>query len=145
VARYRGLVRGSRGEASRLGSSELFTSTDAWDIGIEAEALPVRDGEGDSITITLTGGSNQSAQKMLLGTFTRDADSPSGFAVNGEPMGRRLLEKPRRPMVRKPGKKSKTNLVARQKLAEKITDAGGVLDITDEIADEILEGANNVS
>ena len=144
MARYRGRVRGSRGEASRLGSSELFTSTDAWDIGVEVEALPVRDGDGDSITITLTGGSNQSAQKMLLGTFTRDADSPSGFAVNGEPMGRRLLEKPRRPMVRKPGKKSK-NLVARQKLAEQIIGAGGVLDITDEIADEILEGAKHGS
>jgi hypothetical protein len=144
MARYRGRVRGSRGEASRLGSSELFTSTDAWDIGVEVEALPVRDGDGDSITITLTGGSNQSAQKMLLGTFTRDADSPSGFAVNGEPMGRRLLEKPRQPMVRKPGKKSK-NLVARQKLAEQIIGAGGVLDITDEIADEILEGAKHGS
>jgi hypothetical protein len=136
VARYRGLIRGSRGEASRLGSRELFTACDAWDIGIETEALPVRDGDGDSITITLTGGSNQSAEKILLGTFTRDADSPSGFSVNGEPMGRRLLEKPR---------KSKTNLVARQKLAEKIIGAGGVLDITDEIADEILEGAKHGS
>ena len=140
MARYRGRVRGSRGEASRLGSSELFTACDAWDIGLEVEALPVRDGDGDSITITLTGGSNQSAQKILLGTFTRDADSPSGFSVNGEPMGTKIGA-----VVRKPGKKSRTNLVARQKLAEKITDAGGVLDITDEIADEILEGANNVS
>ncbi len=139
MARYRGLIRGSRGEASRLGGSELFTACDAWDIGIEAEALPVRDGDGDSITITLTGGSNQSAQKILLGTFTRDANS-SGFAVNGEPMGTKIGA-----VVRKPGKKSKRNLVARQKLAEKITDAGGVLDITDEIADEILEGAKHGS
>jgi hypothetical protein len=103
MARYRGRVQGSRGEASRLGSADsgMFTATDAWDIGVEVEALPVRDGEGflhlsncDSVTITLTGGSNQSAQKILLGTFTRDADTSSGFAVNGEPIRRSEFSQP---------------------------------------------------
>ena len=141
MARYRGKVSGNRGEASRLGSADsgMFTATDAWDIGVEVEALPVRDGEGDSITITLTGGSNQSAQPILLGMFTRDPDTSSGFAVNGEPMGTKISA-----VVRNPGKPSADNLAARQKLAEKITDAGGILDITDEIADEIL-GASNGS
>lgn len=56
MAHFRGTVKGARGVASRLGHFSLITRCDGWDIGVACEAS--RGDDGDSIRISLGGGSN---------------------------------------------------------------------------------------
>lgn len=55
MARFRGMVQGSRGEASRLGNKRIDAWADGWDIGIYATAYA--QGEVDYAAANLTGGS----------------------------------------------------------------------------------------
>jgi hypothetical protein len=58
MARFRGTIKGQRGEASRLGTlkSGLLVRANGWDIGGEVEML-VSQGQ-DVVNIAITDGSN---------------------------------------------------------------------------------------
>jgi hypothetical protein len=72
MARFRGTLKGNRGEASRLGTgdSELVGRVSGWDIGCEARIYPCR-GRGpttendDTIMVKATHGSNGQHQNEL--------------------------------------------------------------------------------
>ena len=59
MARFRGVVRGSRGAVSRLGSSKsgLVVRADGWHIGVCVECFVDDDGK-DHIEVYKTGGSS---------------------------------------------------------------------------------------
>lgn len=73
MARYRGTIKGQRGEASRLGSpkSGLVAYLNGWDIGLYVRLGPCGPDGEDIITVELNGGSNGSAGIKPIGTFTR--------------------------------------------------------------------------
>ena len=66
MARFRGTIQGSRGDASRLGTprSGLTVTADGWDIGCRVE-MTAEDGE-DRIRVYLTGGSNDRETPTLI-------------------------------------------------------------------------------
>lgn len=66
MARFRGLVRGSRGEASRLGHRELVTECNGWSAGVRVEAQP--DGDGDTFRVYATTGSSPEGRATHIGT-----------------------------------------------------------------------------
>ena len=72
MAQFRGVVQGSRQEASRLGdkNSGLTTSCDGWELGCTASIDHDRELDRDFITIRLTCGSGFGESK-LLGTFVK--------------------------------------------------------------------------
>lgn len=61
MARYRGTVQGSRGQASRLGTekSGIQSSTNGWDLGVSVTGHLEEDDDTDAFVIEITGGSNQ--------------------------------------------------------------------------------------
>ncbi len=70
MARFRGTINGSRGEASRLGTpgSGLTVNCNGWDIGIKCVAVPRMEGsDRDEIAVWLTGGSHGNFECRLLG------------------------------------------------------------------------------
>jgi hypothetical protein len=87
MARFRGTVQGSRGEASRLGSTNggLVTNTNGWDAGVRVVAR-VDDEGRDTFAIYATGGSSGS-HRRLIGHVV---DGPDGPVVEIEPAERAL-------------------------------------------------------
>jgi len=73
MARFRGTIRGQRGDASRLGSinSGLVVTCNGWDVGVRVVA-GVRNGK-DHFQIYATGGSNSGKRTEYLGEVTADA------------------------------------------------------------------------
>jgi hypothetical protein len=67
MARFKGTVQGSRGEASRLGhkTTGLIATLNGWDVGIEIQAS-VNNADEDVFHIYRTSGSNNSSRKTLL-------------------------------------------------------------------------------
>lgn len=56
MARFRGMLKGERGEASRLGRRRVDAWADGWDVGVYATAYA--DGDRDCVAASITGGSN---------------------------------------------------------------------------------------
>lgn len=76
MARFRGTVRGQRGEASRLGNAKsgLLVEANGWEGGIRVEAFAQPNGE-DRFEVYVTSGSNGRYRSRHLATI---ATSPSG-------------------------------------------------------------------
>ena len=74
MARFRGVVQGNRGEASRLGakSSGITAQINGWDIGISIVGRYDEKGDCDVFAVYLTGGSNGPEKNDLIGRFTKD-------------------------------------------------------------------------
>lgn len=70
MATFRGTVRGSRGEASRLGHNSLAVTCNGWDAGIRVYAHRAEDGS-TTFTVYQTAGSN-GGDTRLLGTLHGD-------------------------------------------------------------------------
>lgn len=70
MARFRAVIRGQRGEASRLGSklSGIKVDIDGWDSGVSVYAR-VQDGS-DVFSIYATGGSNAAQLDKFIGSVT---------------------------------------------------------------------------
>lgn len=68
MARFYGEVEGTRGRASRLGSSGMRSHTRGWNVGVEV-VCRVCDG-ADVIEVYETGGSHAPNAKRLLATVT---------------------------------------------------------------------------
>lgn len=68
MARFYGEVEGTRGRASRLGSSSLRSHTRGWNVGVEV-VCRIRD-DVDVIEVYETGGSNDPRQRRLLATVS---------------------------------------------------------------------------
>lgn len=68
MARFYGEVEGTRGRASRLGSSGMRSHTRGWNVGVEVVCM-VRD-DVDVIEVYETGGSRAPSAKRLLATVT---------------------------------------------------------------------------
>jgi len=66
MARYKGYIKGQKGEVSRLGSanSGMSTTINGWNVGIHVEARII-DGE-DVFFIYKTGGSNKSSSIEMI-------------------------------------------------------------------------------
>ena len=70
MAQYRAIIKGNRGEASRLGSksSGLEARVNGWDVGVYVEVHHI---EGkDRILIYSTGGSNAPEKNRPIATIT---------------------------------------------------------------------------
>jgi len=76
MARFRGTVKGGRGEASRLGSkiSGITSFTSGWDIGVKVEIRYDEVLDTDVVTIFLTEGSRNYNTYIQLGEYTVDAE-----------------------------------------------------------------------
>jgi hypothetical protein len=72
MAQFRAVIRGQRGEASRLGSksSGIVTHTNGWDVGVMVCAM--HRGGKDIIEIHLTGGSHHRARTRWIGEVDSD-------------------------------------------------------------------------
>ena len=57
MARFRGMVRGSRGAVTRLGGKALEVEANGWNYGIEVTLL-AKDKNTTEIRVSRTGGSN---------------------------------------------------------------------------------------
>lgn len=68
MARFDGEVEGTRGRASRLGSSGMRSHTRGWNVGVEV-VCTIRDG-ADVIEVYETGGSHAPRAKRLIATVT---------------------------------------------------------------------------
>lgn len=77
MARFRGTIKGQRGEASRLGTpkSGLEIECNGWNAGVSVRAT-VGSNDGDIFAVYMTGGSNGGPSE-LLGTVTKQ----DGFLV----------------------------------------------------------------
>ena len=71
MARFRGVVAGARGEASRLGhkNTGLTVRANGWSFGVRVDMTVNAAGE-DEATVTLTSGSNGCGLSKHVGTFT---------------------------------------------------------------------------
>lgn len=74
MARFKGWIKGQKGEVSRLGSSRsgLRADINGWNLGIEIFASVDDRGE-DVFTIFKTGGSNGSSKQLLCTINSREA------------------------------------------------------------------------
>ncbi len=72
VAQYRAVIKGTRGEASRLGhkKSGIWADINAWNIGVRVCGR-FDAARGDEFTVYLTGGSNRKCESKLIGVFSR--------------------------------------------------------------------------
>ncbi len=68
MARFKGDVCGTRGQASRLGNAGLTAHLRGWNVGVEVVCIGRAD--GDVIEVYETGGSHDPRQKRLLATVT---------------------------------------------------------------------------
>ena len=71
MAQYRGMVKGGRGEASRLGhkSSGLQINANGWNLGAEVRLHWNEEKQRDELYITVNHGSTGNGIKLPLGTF----------------------------------------------------------------------------
>ena len=70
MARFFGSVKGSRGEATRLGHSSMVASANGWHLGATVHIFEGQGGK-DTVSITLGGGSSGS-ERLHLGMYTRE-------------------------------------------------------------------------
>ena len=74
MARFRGTVRGGRGEASRLGHRHITTTANGWDLGVNVDGDQVRRLDDDQVTyddhfaVYATGGSSGSSRSHKIAT-----------------------------------------------------------------------------
>lgn len=70
MARFRGVMQGCRGQASRLGTAKsgLTARVDGWDLGVRVSIGMDEDGQ-DRVSLYLTGGSNDRYPHKLIGSF----------------------------------------------------------------------------
>jgi hypothetical protein len=68
MARFYGEVEGTRGRASRLGTSGMRSHTRGWNVGVEV-VCTIRD-DVDVIEVYETGGSHAPSAKRLIATVT---------------------------------------------------------------------------
>lgn len=80
MARFRGTVRGDRGEASRLGHRNLDVSANGWNVGVRVESAPE---DEDRFYIYATGGSSAGVSRRFLGTVSRGPDGLPIFDTTG--------------------------------------------------------------
>jgi hypothetical protein len=75
MSRFIGYVRGSRGEASRLGTekSGLRVKANGWGAGVQVVARA--QGDSDEFYVWATGGSGGGGQDKLVAKVTFDADT----------------------------------------------------------------------
>lgn len=71
MAHFRGTIKGTRGEASRLGTAKsgLIVNANGWDFGVKV--ILKEDGH-DIADIYLTGGSHDAEIPVYLGSFSVD-------------------------------------------------------------------------
>lgn len=71
MARFRATIKGQRGEASRLGSSNsgITANVNGWDVGVKVESGT---GEEDVFYIYTTGGSHRAHGPKLIGVIKLD-------------------------------------------------------------------------
>lgn len=71
MAQFRAVIKGQRGEASRLGSkgSGIVAHIDGWDSGVSVYGSTHEDG-GDVFGIYVTGGSNAAQREVSIGCVT---------------------------------------------------------------------------
>lgn len=71
MANFRATIKGTRGQASRLGSknSGIKAHVNGWDVGIDVCASVNTDGQ-DEFRVYLTGGSNDAGTPVCVGTYT---------------------------------------------------------------------------
>lgn len=76
MAQYRGLIEGTRGETSRLGSktSGLKAKCDGWNIGTTSIINYNKDKQRDEIEVWITSGSKRNSHDTYLGSFYRAED-----------------------------------------------------------------------
>jgi len=76
MAHFRGIIKGNRGESSRLGSknSGISAQINGWNTGVDVWGVCSDEG-GDRFEIRATGGSNGGQERKLIGVIT---------SVNGE-------------------------------------------------------------
>jgi hypothetical protein len=90
MARYRGTVAGSRGDASRLGTaaSGLRVTCNGWKSGV---CIIARDDNGDDVfDVYMTAGSDGTGRKVFIGRIVED-DGDVAFMPEPWPaMGHRL-------------------------------------------------------
>ena len=74
MARFRGVVKGARGEGSRIGhkNTGLETTCDGWDIGATCSIYYSEAKDTDIITVKVTSGSGD-GDSLTLGKFCKDS------------------------------------------------------------------------
>jgi len=68
MARFKGTLKGTRGEVSRLGHKSLVATVNGWNIGVQV-SIEINDQGEDEILIYKTGGSNGYRSTELLLTI----------------------------------------------------------------------------
>jgi hypothetical protein len=68
MARYLGIIKGSRGEATRLGHRSMVANVNSWHAGIRVEVEPTPCDGRDQYDIRLTGGSGCSGRSIYVMT-----------------------------------------------------------------------------
>lgn len=68
MAQFRGTIRGSRGEASRLGGKDsgINLTADGWDLGVSVRGFHSKITDKDTFDIEVTSGSNGGQLKFKL-------------------------------------------------------------------------------
>jgi hypothetical protein len=69
MARFRGIVQGNRGGASRLGTHRLMAEANGWNFGIQVRVSAA--GNSDRFEVYKTGGSN-GGPETCIGCFIVD-------------------------------------------------------------------------
>lgn len=83
MARFRGTIKGQRGEASRLGSiaSGLRVEANGWHVGIEVTGQVTL--SGDRFEVWVTGGSNGGGRARRLGCVMHNEKTGEIIMVEG--------------------------------------------------------------
>jgi hypothetical protein len=68
MARFQGTVQGTRGKATRLGTTQLEVRANSWEAGIFVRVTARRDG-GNEFEVHMTGGSGGGEVRRLVGTL----------------------------------------------------------------------------
>lgn len=78
MAQFRAIIRGQRGEASRLGSknSGIVAHVDGWNVGVTVRGMVDADGR-DVFTIYATGGSNRAVSEKIVGRIVGGVYEPA--------------------------------------------------------------------
>jgi len=76
MSRFRATIKGSRGEASRLGTAEsgITTETNGWNVGVRVDAH-VNDAGQDLIEIYANGGSNGGTRQRAIALLRSSENS----------------------------------------------------------------------
>lgn len=74
MAHFRATIRGSRGEASRLGGKDagLTVTADGWNVGVRVDTFYDKETGKDLIRVYKTGGSNARTSAELIATVVEE-------------------------------------------------------------------------